>query len=85
MLAPTPGAAAGLGLRVGKFPVEDAHQLLVDAGDEKLVCTLLEIEYVRDDFEGGGEIPTWSTLFDERSGMPITRSGTMVRTISVAT
>jgi hypothetical protein len=46
--------------------LEPVDQLLVDAADEKLVCTLLEIEYVRDDFEGGGEIPTWSTLFDER-------------------
>jgi hypothetical protein len=46
--------------------LEPVDQLLVEAGDARLVCSLLEIEYVRDDLEAGGEIPTWSTLFAER-------------------
>lgn len=46
--------------------LETLDQHLVAAGDAQLVCSLLEIEYVRDDLEGGGEIPTWSTLYAER-------------------
>ncbi|MGH3022912.1 MAG: hypothetical protein ACRDNI_04580 [Gaiellaceae bacterium] len=46
--------------------LESVDQLLVEAGDAKLVCALLEIEYARDAAEGGGEIPTWSTLFCDR-------------------
>jgi hypothetical protein len=58
---PTAYNADSLGLLL-----EPVDQLLVEAGDAKLICSLLEIEYVRDDFEGGGEIPTWSTLFKDR-------------------
>lgn len=46
--------------------LESVDQLLVEAGDAKLVSALLEIEYARDAAEGGGEIPTWSTLFSDR-------------------
>lgn len=46
--------------------LESVDQLVVEAGDAKLVSSLLEIEYARDASEGGGDIPTWSTLFAER-------------------
>lgn len=46
--------------------LETVDQLVVDAGDARLIASLLEIEYVRDASEGGGDIPTWSTLFAER-------------------
>lgn len=46
--------------------LESVDQLLVEAGDAKLVCALLEVEYARDAAEGGGDIPTWSTLFSDR-------------------
>lgn len=45
--------------------METVDQLLVDAGDAKLICSLLEIEYARDAYERGGSVPTWSTLFGE--------------------
>jgi hypothetical protein len=46
--------------------LESVDQLIVEAGDAKLVSSLLEIEYARDASEGGGDIPTWSTLFPDR-------------------
>jgi hypothetical protein len=46
--------------------LESVDQLIVEAGDAKLVSSLLEIEYARDASEGGGDIPTWSTLFRDR-------------------
>jgi hypothetical protein len=50
--------------------METVDQLLVDAADAKLVCSLLEIEYARDAYERGGVVPTWSTLFgEERLGV----------------
>lgn len=42
--------------------LEGIDQVLVDAGDETLLDALLAIEYVRDQDEGGGSIPTWSTI-----------------------
>jgi hypothetical protein len=46
--------------------LESVDQLIVEAGDAKLVCSLLEIEYARDASEGGGDIPTWSALFPSK-------------------
>lgn len=46
--------------------LETVDQLMVDIGDARLIASLLEIEYVRDTVEGGGDIPTWGTLFAER-------------------
>lgn len=45
--------------------LEGVDQQLVDAGDRQLVESLLEIEYARDRYEGGGPIPTWSTIHGE--------------------
>ncbi len=45
--------------------LEGVDQQLVDAGDRQLVDSLLEIEYARDRYEGGGPIPTWSTIHGE--------------------
>jgi hypothetical protein len=45
--------------------LEGVDQLLVEAGDEQLIEALLEIEYERDRYEGGGPIPTWSTIHGE--------------------
>jgi hypothetical protein len=46
-----------LGLRL-----ESVDQVLVDAGDEKLLDVLLAIEYARDEDEREGPIPTWSKI-----------------------
>lgn len=45
--------------------LENVDQVLVDAGDERFVEAMLEIEYARDAYEGGGPIPTWSTIHGE--------------------
>jgi hypothetical protein len=42
--------------------LESVDQVLVDAGDDKLLDALLAIEYVRDEDEREGPIPTWSTV-----------------------
>ncbi|MDP9491046.1 MAG: hypothetical protein M3P42_02410 [Actinomycetota bacterium] len=45
--------------------LESVDQVLVDAGDEKLLDALLETEYLRDKDERKGPIPTWSTIHGE--------------------
>lgn len=45
--------------------LEGVDQMLVEAGDEQLVESMLEIEYERDRYEGGGPVPTWSTVHGE--------------------
>jgi hypothetical protein len=45
--------------------LESVDQVLVDAGDDKLLDALLAIEYVRDEDEREGRIPTWSTVHGE--------------------
>lgn len=42
--------------------LESVDQVLVDAGDNKLLDALLAIEYVRDEDEREGPIPTWSKI-----------------------
>jgi hypothetical protein len=42
--------------------LESVDQVLVDAGDDKLLDALLAIEYVRDEDEREGPIPTWSAV-----------------------
>jgi hypothetical protein len=44
--------------------LESVDQVLVEAGDEKLVNSMLQSEYLRDEDERTGSIPTWSTLYD---------------------
>jgi hypothetical protein len=43
--------------------LESVDQLLIAAGDELLIASVLETEYARDRLEGGGTTPTWSTLY----------------------
>ena len=45
--------------------LESVDQVLVDAGDEKLLNSMLESEYLRDKDERTGPIPTWSTIHGE--------------------
>lgn len=42
--------------------LENVDQVLMDAGDEKLLDALLQSEYLRDQDEREGPIPTWSTI-----------------------
>jgi hypothetical protein len=42
--------------------LEEVDQALIAAGDATLLCALLELEYARDDQEGGTGITTWRTL-----------------------
>jgi hypothetical protein len=46
--------------------LENVDQVLVQAGDEKLVDGMLESEYIRDADERTGRIPTWSTVHGDR-------------------
>jgi hypothetical protein len=45
--------------------LESVDQVLVAAGDDKLLDALLESEYLRDKDERLGPIPTWSTIHGE--------------------
>jgi hypothetical protein len=42
--------------------LESVEQVLVDAGDDQLLDAMLAIEYVRDQDEREGPIPTWGTV-----------------------
>jgi hypothetical protein len=42
--------------------LESVDQVLVDAGDDKLLDAMLAIEYVRDEDERQGPVPTWSKV-----------------------
>jgi hypothetical protein len=44
--------------------LEEVDQVLVEAGDEKLVDSMLQSEYLRDEDERDGRIPTWSKIHD---------------------
>lgn len=46
--------------------LERIDQTLIALGDDRFLCALLEIEYERDEQEGGGAITTWSTLYDAK-------------------
>ena len=52
--------------------LEEVDQALIAVGDESFLCSLLEVEYARDEQEGGDErkggsgITTWSTLYRKK-------------------
>ena len=46
--------------------LEEVDQALIAVGDESFLCSLLEVEYARDEQEGGGEITTWRTLYRKK-------------------
>jgi hypothetical protein len=58
----TPGQLAELNSDALGLILENVDQVLVQAADEKLINSLLEIEYVRDQDERGEPVPTWSTI-----------------------
>lgn len=43
--------------------LEEVDQLLIAVGDAQYVCSLLQVEYVRDQTEQSPEIVTWSMLY----------------------
>lgn len=51
--------------------LEEVDQALIGVGDQSFLCALLEVEYARDEQEGGGDITTWRTLYRKK---PITAS-----------
>ena len=46
--------------------LEEVDQALIAVGDESFLCSLLELEYARDEQEGGGDITTWRTLYKKK-------------------
>jgi hypothetical protein len=46
--------------------LEEVDQALIAVGDESFLCSLLEVEYARDEQEGGGDITTWRTLYRKK-------------------
>jgi hypothetical protein len=46
--------------------LEEVDQALIAVGDESFLCSLLELEYARDEQEGGGDITTWRTLYKRK-------------------
>lgn len=54
--------------------LEEVDQVLIAVGDESFLCALLEVEYARDELEGGGDntkedggdITTWRTLYRKK-------------------
>jgi len=46
--------------------LEEVDQALIGVGDESFLCALLEVEYARDEQEGGGDITTWRTLYKKK-------------------
>jgi hypothetical protein len=46
--------------------LEEVDQALIAVGDESFLCALLEVEYARDEQEGGGDITTWRTLYRKK-------------------
>ncbi|MGH3035800.1 MAG: hypothetical protein ACRDMU_01335 [Gaiellaceae bacterium] len=46
--------------------LEEVDQALIAVGDQSFLCALLEVEYARDEQEGGGEITTWRTLYRKK-------------------
>lgn len=51
--------------------LEEVDQALIAAGDAAFLCALLELEYERDEQEGGAGVTTWRTLYD---GKPLAAS-----------
>jgi len=62
LLAPAPPSGSDA---LGKL-LEEVDQTLIAVGDAAFLCSLLELEYARDDLEGGTGITTWRTLYEER-------------------
>ncbi|MGH3114354.1 MAG: hypothetical protein ACRDOP_12915 [Gaiellaceae bacterium] len=46
--------------------LEEVDRALIAVGDESFLCSLLELEYARDEQEGGGDITTWRTLYKRK-------------------
>jgi hypothetical protein len=46
--------------------LEEVDQALIGVGDQSFLCALLEVEYARDEQEGGGDITTWRTLYRKK-------------------
>jgi hypothetical protein len=46
--------------------LEEVDQALIAVGEESFLCSLLEVEYARDEQEGGGDITTWRTLYKKK-------------------
>jgi hypothetical protein len=46
--------------------LEEVDQALIAVGDETFLCALLEVEYERDEQEGGTGITTWRTVYKKR-------------------